>query len=243
MTGIASTSCLAQIESYNEGDGSTLFRADFNTYFDITSFVTSGSDSFEYSEESAEAKYAFDWAVRHAYSGNDFGHQEARDGDHTQGSYYVQLPDGRRQTVRYVVDGDSGFIPEVEYEGEARYDSAESREYGRPRPVYAAPESDESKESRPVYTPRPVYAAPDSEESLEIPVYIQQEPIYRPVYTTPRPVYTTPRRVYTTPRPVYTTPRRVYTTSRPVYTTPRLRVHDTQARVHDTQARVLCSGI
>ncbi|XP_047479838.1 cuticle protein 21-like [Penaeus chinensis] len=178
-------------------------------------------DSFEYSEESAEAKYAFDWAVRHAYSGNDFGHQESRDGDRTQGSYYVQLPDGRLQTVKYFVDGYSGFIPEVEYEGEARYDSAESREYGRPRPVYAAPESEESKESRPVYTPRPLYAAPDSEESLEIPVYIQQQPIYRPVYTTPRPVYTTPRRVYTTPRPVYTTPRRVYTTPRPVYTTPR----------------------
>ncbi|XP_063601438.1 pro-resilin-like [Penaeus indicus] len=85
-------------------------------------------ESFE-SYESGEAKYDFNWAVKHDDSGNDFGHQEARDGDHTQGSYYVQLPDGRLQTVRYVVDGDDGYVAEVNYEGEARYpDSYESNE-------------------------------------------------------------------------------------------------------------------
>ncbi|XP_063601344.1 pro-resilin-like [Penaeus indicus] len=90
------------------------------------------------SEESAEAKYDFQWAVKDDYSGNDFGHQEARDGDNTQGSYYVQLPDGRLQKVTYYVDGDSGYVAEVSYEGEARYDSVESREdvYAPPRPVY-----------------------------------------------------------------------------------------------------------
>ncbi|XP_037802452.1 pro-resilin-like isoform X2 [Penaeus monodon] len=85
-------------------------------------------ESFE-SFESGEAKYDFNWAVNHDDSGNDFGHQEARDGDHTQGSYYVQLPDGRLQTVKYFVDGDSGYVAEVSYEGEARYpDSYESNE-------------------------------------------------------------------------------------------------------------------
>ncbi|XP_037802458.1 pro-resilin-like [Penaeus monodon] len=85
-------------------------------------------ESFE-SYESGEAKYDFNWAVKHDDSGNDFGHQEARDGDHTQGSYYVQLPDGRLQTVRYVVDGDDGYVAEVSYDGEARYpDSYESNE-------------------------------------------------------------------------------------------------------------------
>nr|XP_027211776.1 pro-resilin-like [Penaeus vannamei] len=58
------------------------------------------ADSFE-SAESGE--YNFNWAVKHDDSGNDFGHQEARNGDNTQGSYYVQPPDGRLQTVRYVV--------------------------------------------------------------------------------------------------------------------------------------------
>ncbi|XP_042858891.1 pro-resilin-like [Penaeus japonicus] len=85
-------------------------------------------ESFE-SYESGEAKYDFNWAVKHEDSGNDFGHQEARNGDHTQGSYYVQLPDGRLQTVRYVVDGDDGYVAEVNYDGEARYpDSYESNE-------------------------------------------------------------------------------------------------------------------
>ncbi|XP_042877186.1 pro-resilin-like isoform X2 [Penaeus japonicus] len=90
------------------------------------------------SEESAEAKYDFNWAVKDDYSGNDFGHQESRDGDDTQGSYYVQLPDGRLQKVTYYVDGDSGYVAEVSYEGEARYDSVESQEnsYAPPRPAY-----------------------------------------------------------------------------------------------------------
>ncbi|XP_042890968.1 pro-resilin-like isoform X3 [Penaeus japonicus] len=108
------------------------------------------------SYESSEAKYNFNWAVSDDSSSNEFGHQEARDGDHTQGSYYVQLPDGRLQTVKYFVDGDSGYVAEVNYEGEARYpdsfesfesqsvESAESREYRPPRPQYVY-DSNESK--------------------------------------------------------------------------------------------------
>jgi len=112
------------------------------------------------SYESSEAKYSFNWAVSDDSSSNEFGHQEARDGDDTQGSYYVQLPDGRLQKVTYYVDGDNGYVADVTYEGEARYDSVESREYVAPRPVYSAPESHESVET-PVYTPpRPQYAAP-----------------------------------------------------------------------------------
>ncbi|XP_042883275.1 pro-resilin-like isoform X2 [Penaeus japonicus] len=101
----------------------------------------SSEESFE-SYESGEAKYDFSYAVQHEESGNDFGHEEARDGEHTQGSYYVRLPDTRLQSVKYFVDGDSGYVAEVNYEGEARfpdsYESAsfESREYRPPRPVY-----------------------------------------------------------------------------------------------------------
>ncbi|XP_047471410.1 cuticle protein 21-like [Penaeus chinensis] len=69
----------------------------------------------------APAKYDFNYAVKDEYSGNDFDHQEARDGDNTQGSYYVQLPDGRLQKVTYTVNGDSGFVADVSYEGEAQY--------------------------------------------------------------------------------------------------------------------------
>ena len=67
--------------------------------------------------------------MKDAPSNNDFGQEEARDGDDTQGSYYAHLPDGRLQKVTYYVDGDSGYIAEVTYEGEARYpDSVESYE-------------------------------------------------------------------------------------------------------------------
>ncbi|XP_047478983.1 uncharacterized protein LOC125032062 [Penaeus chinensis] len=66
--------------------------------------------SSEESYESGEAKYDFQWAVDHDDSGNNYGHQEARDGEDTQGSYYMLLPDGRLQTVRYVVDGDDGYV-------------------------------------------------------------------------------------------------------------------------------------
>ncbi|XP_069973038.1 pro-resilin-like [Penaeus vannamei] len=84
------------------------------------------SESSEESYESSEAKYSFNWAVSDDSSSNEFGHQEARDGDHTQGSYYVQLPDGRLQTVKYFVDGDSGYVAEVNYEGEISDESNSS---------------------------------------------------------------------------------------------------------------------
>ncbi|XP_068209991.1 pro-resilin-like isoform X2 [Palaemon carinicauda] len=92
-------------------------------------------DSSSESYESSEAKYSFTWAVSDDSSSNEFGHQETRDGDDTQGSYYVQLPDGRLQTVKYSVNDDSGYVAEVTYEGEAQFDSSES-------------ESDESEESK-----------------------------------------------------------------------------------------------
>ncbi|XP_076061374.1 uncharacterized protein LOC143037142 [Oratosquilla oratoria] len=89
------------------------------------------------------ANYKFAWAVKD-YSGNDFGHQESREDEHTKGSYYVQLPDGRLQKVNYKVDGDSGFVANVEYEGEAHYPETsdeDRRSYGppQPSPLYRRP--------------------------------------------------------------------------------------------------------
>ncbi|XP_053648619.1 larval cuticle protein A2B [Cherax quadricarinatus] len=88
-------------------------------------------------------KYGYEWNVQDGETGNDFAHQEARDLENTKGSYTIQLPDGRRQTVTYYVDGDSGFVADVQYSGEARYpDSSEVGKYqapSAPRPVYGAP--------------------------------------------------------------------------------------------------------
>ncbi|KAK3875093.1 hypothetical protein Pcinc_020013 [Petrolisthes cinctipes] len=106
---------------------------------------SSESRSFE-SYESSEAKYDFQWAVKDDSSYNDFGHQEGRDGDNTQGSYYVHLPDGRLQKVTYYVDGDDGYIADVKYDGSASFESgsfesgsSESGSYEAPR--YTPPQA------------------------------------------------------------------------------------------------------
>jgi len=51
---------------------------------------------------------------------NDFGHSEARKGKTTWGRYYVQLPDGRLETVKYWVDK-SGYHAEVDFKGQAAH--------------------------------------------------------------------------------------------------------------------------
>jgi len=67
------------------------------------------------------ALYTYEYAVKDDYSNNDFGAEEARDGYLTNGKYQVALPDGRIQTVTYTVDGGNGYVPVVEYAGEAQY--------------------------------------------------------------------------------------------------------------------------
>ncbi|XP_053650920.1 pro-resilin-like [Cherax quadricarinatus] len=86
-------------------------------------------------------QYNAQYAVKD--DGNDFGHQESRDNYDTKGTYYVQLPDGRLQKVIYYVNGDSGYVAEVSYEGEAQYPAYQ------PAPAY---------KPAPAYQPAPTYA-------------------------------------------------------------------------------------
>ncbi|XP_064093499.1 cuticle protein 7-like [Macrobrachium nipponense] len=86
-------------------------------------------------------KYTFNYGVADDYSGANFGHSESRDGYNTQGSYTVNLPDGRIQTVTYYDNGD-GLVAEVTYKGEAQYPDTPA--YGpspsyQPAPRYHAP--------------------------------------------------------------------------------------------------------
>nr|XP_027225046.1 pro-resilin-like [Penaeus vannamei] len=96
---------------------------------------------------SVPAQYAFQWDVNHEPSGNFYGHKEQREDANTQGSYYVQLPDGRRLLVEYYVDA-SGYHPTVTFEGEAQYPSGGNQGYGQsgqgssqgsPSQLYGAP--------------------------------------------------------------------------------------------------------
>ena len=66
----------------------------------------------------APAYYNFKYDAVDHYA--NFGHEENRNGDYTRGSYYVDLPDGRRQHVNYYVNGYSGFVAEVTYEGKIK---------------------------------------------------------------------------------------------------------------------------
>ena len=88
------------------------------------------------------AKYDFHYKVKDDY--NDFGHWESRDGDKISGKYIVVLPDGRTQTVEYTVDGKSGYVAKVTYDGEPVY-----HDHNKYKPS--------SYEHEPVYTPKPYY--------------------------------------------------------------------------------------
>ncbi|XP_053648479.1 cuticle protein 21-like [Cherax quadricarinatus] len=95
---------------------------------------TSSLGSIEISSEVFHTpRYYFHYNVLDDDSGTDFSHQETREGHYTHGSYTVLLPDGRLQKVTYYVNGDSGFVAEVTYEGVARYPESEEYERSPPR--------------------------------------------------------------------------------------------------------------
>ncbi|XP_071536158.1 cuticle protein 8-like [Panulirus ornatus] len=82
------------------------------------------------------AQYTFNWNVKDDYAGNDYGHEETRNGYDTYGSYYALLPDGRFQKVDYTVNGDSGFLAQVQYDGEAQYPIYQPGPTYQPPPTY-----------------------------------------------------------------------------------------------------------
>merc|ERR1712142_459269 len=65
--------------------------------------------------------YAFEYGVADDYSGAKFAQSETADGKLTSGSYSVNLPDGRIQTVTYTVDDYAGYVADIKYEGTPHY--------------------------------------------------------------------------------------------------------------------------
>jgi len=89
--------------------------------------------------------YQFDYAVNDHYSGAVFSQNENSDAKNVNGYYSVNLPDGRTQLVKYIVDGYSGYNAEVSYEGYANHPQV-PKGYAQPtygghayRPVVAHP--------------------------------------------------------------------------------------------------------
>ena len=102
----------------------------------------------------ASPVYGFNYDVNNdgnGYEHQAFNQQEERNGYQTHGEYSVQLADGRIMRVVYKVDGDSGFIADVSYEGEAKPYDYTAYKPAPPKPVYhPAPAP-----PKPVYHPAP----------------------------------------------------------------------------------------
>ncbi|XP_053647832.1 cuticle protein 7-like [Cherax quadricarinatus] len=63
--------------------------------------------------------YNFQYGVKDDQGGAHFGQDETYDGHLIKGSYYIALPDGRMQTVKYQADHVIGYVADVEFDGEA----------------------------------------------------------------------------------------------------------------------------
>merc|ERR1712200_184686 len=69
--------------------------------------------------------YTYNYGVADDYSKAAFSQTESNDGTGVvEGSYQVNLPDGRVQTVPYHANDIDGYVAEVSYAGEAQYPEA-----------------------------------------------------------------------------------------------------------------------
>lgn len=67
-------------------------------------------------EHHAPAHYQYHYGVHDEHTGDVHGQQESREGDKTEGEYYLIDADGHKRTVTYHVHGKSGFIAQVHRE-------------------------------------------------------------------------------------------------------------------------------
>merc|ERR1712072_129884 len=69
--------------------------------------------------------YTYNYGVADEYSGAAFSQSESNDGTGVvEGSYSVNLPDGRIQTVNYHANDYDGYVADVSYSGTAAYPEA-----------------------------------------------------------------------------------------------------------------------
>ena len=75
--------------------------------------------------------YIYKYGVKDVHTGTSFDkHEEKDDRGNLQGSYRVNLPDGRVQVVSYRATPEGGYKAEVTYEGEAIYPPEPAEGYG-----------------------------------------------------------------------------------------------------------------
>merc|ERR1712020_700326 len=121
----------------------------------------------------APQPYKYEYGVQDDYTNAAFAKSESQNEVGTvTGSYKVNLPDGRIQTVTYTADEVGGFKAEVTYEGTPIYPPEPEEGYR----VYSGPGRFESP-GAPKYQPKPVYNNP-----LPPQEYIPQEYVPDQVY-------------------------------------------------------------
>merc|ERR1711933_662478 len=100
--------------------------------------------------------YTYNYGVADDYSKAAFSQTESNDGTGVvEGSYQVNLPDGRVQTVNYHANDVDGYVAEVSYAGEAQYPEAVPVAHA----VHAAPVVAHAVHAAPVVA-HAVHAAP-----------------------------------------------------------------------------------
>merc|ERR1739848_501788 len=128
----------------------------------------------EEEEEYAPQPYKYEYGVQDDYTNAAFAKTESQNEVGTvTGSYKVNLPDGRIQTVTYTADEVGGFKAEVTYEGTPIYPPEPKEGYG----VYSGPGAFEPHTS-PQYHSEPVY----NSNPLPPQEYIPQEYVPDQVY-------------------------------------------------------------
>ena len=168
------------------------------------------------------AVYSYNYAVADDYSGSRFNAGESRDGYSTSGSYSVNLPDGRIQTVNYkVADAYSGYVADVTYSGEASYSPAPAPYKAASAPYNPAPASYNPAPASYKASPAPYKAAPAFYKAAPAPY--KPAPVYAPTTApayapAPAPAYApAPAPSYApAPSPAYAPAPTVYKTV-PVY--------------------------
>jgi hypothetical protein len=90
--------------------------------------------------DSPPQPYAYKYGVQDVHTGASFDKQEEQDGyGNLQGSYRVNLPDGRVQVVTYRATAEGGYKADVTYEGEAVYPPEPAEGYGNSYKKYSRP--------------------------------------------------------------------------------------------------------
>ncbi|XP_067643369.1 adult-specific cuticular protein ACP-20-like [Eurosta solidaginis] len=74
---------------------------------------------YEHHEPHHYPKYAFDYGVKDAHTGDHKSQWEHRDGDHVKGAYTLEEADGTTRVVEYTADDHNGFNAVVKKIGHA----------------------------------------------------------------------------------------------------------------------------